>query len=76
MLADEIAFWTTDAGAANPDREIIAAVRPGLATLPNSMLLDRLDRPTRGAVCCSRPFARYHGRDGAPVLVWRGTTPR
>jgi phage terminase large subunit-like protein len=37
-LLDEIAFWPTD-DAAEPDYEILAALRPGMATLPNAMLL-------------------------------------
>lgn len=71
-LCDEIAFWPTD-DAADPDREILAALRPGMATIPNAMLL-----------CASSPYARrgelweayrrHHGRDGDPVLVWRAPT--
>jgi hypothetical protein len=71
-LCDEIAFWPTD-DAAEPDREILAALRPGMATIPGAMLL-----------CASSPYARrgalwdayrkHHGRDGDPVLVWRAAT--
>jgi hypothetical protein len=32
VIADEAAFWTTDEWSSNPDREILDAVRPGLAT--------------------------------------------
>ena len=46
-LADEIAFWTTDEGGANPDHEVLNAVRPAMATVPGSMLL-----------CASSPYAR------------------
>src|SRR5262249_41630850 len=28
-ILDEVAFWPTDAGSANPDKEILAAIRPG-----------------------------------------------
>jgi hypothetical protein len=72
VLADEIAFWPTD-DSAEPDFAILDAVRPGLGTLPGAMLL-----------CASSPYAqsgalfdafrRYHGRDDAPVLVWRAPT--
>jgi phage terminase large subunit-like protein len=37
-LLDELAFWPTD-DSANPDTEIIAAIRPAMATIPNAMLL-------------------------------------
>jgi hypothetical protein len=37
-LLDELAFWRTDESA-NPDSEIISAIRPAMATIPNAMLL-------------------------------------
>jgi hypothetical protein len=70
-LCDEIAFWMTD-DAANPDHEILKALRPGMATIPNSMLL-----------CASSPYAkrgalwdahRKHYAKASPVLVWQADT--
>ena len=37
-LLDEIAFWPQD-DAAEPDIEVINAIRPGMATVPGAMLL-------------------------------------
>jgi hypothetical protein len=72
VLCDELAFWRTD-DSAEPDYEILDALRPGLGTLPGTMLL-----------CASSPYAqtgalydayrRYHGRDDAPVLIWHAAT--
>jgi hypothetical protein len=71
-LLDEVAFFPTD-DSANPDYDILDAIRPGMATIPNAMLL-----------CASSPYARrgalwdahrrHFGRDGDPVLVWRAPT--
>ena len=71
VLADEIAFWRTD-DAAEPDHAILDAVRPGMASIPGSVLL-----------CASSPYARrgalydafkrHWSIDGAP-LVWKATT--
>jgi hypothetical protein len=47
VLCDEIAFWQTDEDAAEPDYAILDAIRPGMATIPNSLLL-----------CASSPYAR------------------
>jgi len=68
-LLDEIAFWRTDK-AQNPDYEILAALRPGMATMPGSMML-----------CASSPYARtgelynnykkHFGEDDSPVLIWQ-----
>jgi hypothetical protein len=70
-LCDEIAFWRSDESA-NPDSEIIAAIRPAMATIPGAMLL-----------CASSPYARrgapwtafrkFFGKDN-PVLVWKADT--
>jgi hypothetical protein len=37
-LCDEVAFWRSD-DSANSDAEIIAALRPATATIPDAMLL-------------------------------------
>lgn len=70
-LCDEIAFWRSDESA-NPDTEILAALRPAMATIPNGLLL-----------CLSSPYARrgalyeahrdHYGEDGS-VLVWQADT--
>jgi hypothetical protein len=72
VLADEIGFWRSDESA-NPDAEIIAAIRPAMATVPGAMFL-----------AASSPYARrgelyqayrqHHGHDDAPVLVWQAAT--
>ncbi len=72
VLADEIAFWASG-DSANPDSEVIAAVKPGLASIPGSMLLMASSPYARRGVLFST-FSRYFGRDDAPVLVWRGAT--
>jgi hypothetical protein len=72
-LCDEIAYWAGD-DSANPDAEILAAIRPAMTTLlPDAMLL-----------CASSPYAqrgalyeafkKHFGRDDARVLVWKADT--
>ena len=73
VLADECAFWRTDDDAATPDVEILRALRPGLSTLPSSMmLLASSPYAKRGALWSA--FRRHYGHDDARVLVWRGAT--
>jgi hypothetical protein len=72
-LLDELAFWPTDEGSAEPDVEVINAIRPGMATIPEAMLL-----------CASSPHARrgalweahrkHFGKEGDPVLCWQAAT--
>jgi hypothetical protein len=72
VLADELAFWRSE-DSANPDTEIMAALRPGLASIPGSMLLKASSPYAKRGVLWN-DFRRYFGQDGASVLVWRGTT--
>jgi hypothetical protein len=72
VLVDEIAHIPSDETSANPDAEVIAAIRPGLMQIPGAMLL-----------CGSSPHARrgvlweaYEtnwGRDGGP-LFWKAAS--
>jgi hypothetical protein len=72
-LLDEVAIWESDEFAAEPDVEVINAIKPGMLTVPGSMLL-----------CASSPHARrgalweayrkHFGQDGDPVLVWQAPT--
>jgi terminase large subunit-like protein len=75
-LCDELAFWRSEETAASPDTEILASLRPAMATLHgNAMLL-----------CASSPYARrgalwnawqkHFGKNGDPVLVWQAPTRR
>jgi hypothetical protein len=71
-LVDELAFFPSD-DASVSGAEIIAAIRPAMATIPDSLL-----------ICASSPYARtgalwdayrkHYGKDDAPVLVWRAPT--
>jgi hypothetical protein len=60
-LCDEIAFWPTD-DSAQPDYEILDALRPGMATIPNAMLL-----------CASSQYARRGRPMGcSSATLWQG----
>ena len=71
-VLDELAFWPTD-DAAEPDHEILAALRPAMATIADALLL-----------CLSSPYSRrgelwrahreHYGHDGDPVLVVQAET--
>ncbi len=72
VLADEVAFWRSEESA-NPDVEILRALRPGLASIPGSvMLLASSPYGKKGVLYNS--YRRYYGKDDAPVLVWKADT--
>jgi hypothetical protein len=71
-LLDELAFWPTD-DSANPDTEIIAAIRPAMATIPGAMLLCASSPyAQRGALFSA--FKQHYAQDNDPVLVWKAPT--
>jgi hypothetical protein len=70
-LLDEIAFWRSE-DSANPDREVLEAIRPALATTPGSILLAASSPyARRGALWDAH--RRYYAKDG-PVLIWQTAT--
>jgi hypothetical protein len=72
VLCDETAFWATG-DSANPDVEVVNAVRPGLSTIPYSLLLIASSPYARRGLLYTN-FARYFGREDARTLVWKGST--
>ena len=71
-LCDEIAFWLSE-GSAEPDFEILDALRPGMATIPNAMLLCASSPyAKRGAL--HDAYARHYGKDVPGLLVWKAPT--
>jgi len=65
VIADEVAFWRSDESA-NPDAEIINAVRPGLATLNGPLIALSSPYSKRGELY--QTHKRHYGKPG-PVLV-------
>lgn len=70
FLADEMAFWSID--GANPDREVLAAIRPSMATIPNSMLLVASSPYARRGELWDA-FHRYYGKP-SDALIWKAST--
>ena len=71
-LLDELAFWPGD-DSAEPDYEVLSALRPGMATIPGSMLLCA-SSPTRAAARCSMRTASISARTA--IRSWSGMRRR
>jgi hypothetical protein len=70
-IFDEISFWKVE--GANPDREILAAVRPGMATIPNSKLIV-ISSPYAKFGVLYEHYRDYYGTDDKDILVWAAPT--
>lgn len=71
-LLDEIAFWRSDETSANPDVDILAALRPAMATMPGALLLAASSPYAKRGVLWAAHRAHF-GKD-SPVLVWQAPT--
>lgn len=69
---DEIAFLPSG-DCVDPDKEIIAAERPCLVSLPGSLLLS-ISSPYARRGCLWEAFEAHYGKDSSPVLFWEGTS--
>jgi hypothetical protein len=69
---DEIAFWDDD-DSANPDREVLIALRAAMASVPDAMLIALTSvYARRGEVW--RTFEKHFGRPSADVFVLNAPT--
>lgn len=69
-ILDEIAFWHVD--GANPDKEIVTGLRPGLATLGGKLVALSSPYARRGVLWDTHK--RHFGGDGGRVLVAQAPT--
>jgi hypothetical protein len=80
-LCDEIAFWRNDEDGANPDKEIIAALKPAMATIPGSKILIASSPYSRRGVLWDS-YRKHYGKQSdelfwkAPTLTMNPTVPR
>jgi hypothetical protein len=73
-ILDELAFWPTDAGSANPDRDIISAIRPGQAQIREHGMLLCASSPYARRGVLYEAYQRHFGVSDDPILVWRAPT--
>lgn len=72
VIADELAFWYGD-GSANPDAEILTAVKPGLGTTGGPLFLLSSPYARHGELW--KVYNKHFGPAGDPlVLVAQGST--
>jgi hypothetical protein len=69
---DELAFWR-DESSASPDEELYRAIKPGLASLPNSMIVGISSQYRKTGLLYAK-FKKHFGRDDDDVLVIRAPT--
>lgn len=72
-IVDEAAFLPTSEDSATPDVEIVNALKPGLATVPGSlMLVSSSPYARRGQLW--KDYRRLYGQDIADEICWKAST--
>jgi hypothetical protein len=71
-ILDECAFFPTG-DSAEPDTELVAALRPAMATVPGALLLG-ISSPYAKRGVLWESFREHYGQASAPVLVWKADT--
>jgi hypothetical protein len=70
-ICDELAFWQ-DENSANPDTEVLNALRPACATIPNALLLG-ISSPYARRGQLFNAYKEHFGKQ-SDVLVWQGAS--
>lgn len=70
-ITDEIAFW--DSQGINPDREILTALRPSMATIPGAKLLCISTAYAKSGVLFEA-YREHYAQSDDHTLVWQADT--
>ncbi len=73
VVADEVAHWFSEEHHANPDKEVLRALRPGMLGVPGAMLI-AISSPYRRQGELYETDQRVWGRNNEPTLFWRAAT--
>jgi hypothetical protein len=71
VVADEIAFWPSQ--GANPDDEVLSAIRPAMATIPDAKLL-AISTGYAQVGALFDAHKEHYGKDDDEVLIWQSDT--
>lgn len=72
-VLDEVSFWRDETTSTNPDSEILDALRPGMATVPDALLF-AISSPYARKGSVFEMHDRYFGTDDPHVIVWNADT--
>jgi hypothetical protein len=70
-ICDEVAFW--DSQGVNPDKEVFAALRPAMATIPEAKLLVISTGYAMTGVLFDM-HKEFFGKDDDEILIWQASS--
>jgi hypothetical protein len=72
VILDECAFYSSE-NSATPDLELFKAIEPGLATLPNSMII-AISTPWRRSGLLHQKYKAHFGKSGDVLVIQAPST--
>jgi hypothetical protein len=72
IVCDEVSFWYSDESYANPDSEVLAAVKPGLLTTHGPLILAPSAYAKHGVLY--ETWRQHYGQQDSDTLVAYGTS--
>jgi len=70
-ILEELAFWRSDESA-NPDYEVLAAIRPAMLTVKESMLIGISSAYAKRGLLYDQ-YKKFYGKASGP-LIWKSST--
>lgn len=70
-ILEESAFWRVE--GANPDREIYTALKPAMATIPDSLLIS-ISTPYSRQGVLYESYREYFAKEDEEILVWQASS--
>src|SRR5262249_41448422 len=64
---DEVCFWRSE-DSAEPDAEVLAAIRPAMANVPNALLVAISSPHSRRGIMW-RAYSKHYGKDSDTLVV-------
>jgi hypothetical protein len=74
LAMEELSYWRFEAESANVDKEIYTAVKPGMTTIKNSLVVGISTPFARQGLLWDK-YERHYGKSGS-VLIWRAPSWR
>jgi hypothetical protein len=71
-ICDEIAFWPKE-DQRNPDEEVIASIRPAMASIGGGLLI-AASSPYARRGSLFQAFNKHYAKENDPILVWQAPT--
>lgn len=71
-ILEECAYYYSDQSA-NPDKELLRAIRPSMLTVPGALLLG-ISSPYARRGLLYEKYRKHFGKDGSKVLIWKADT--